>query len=897
VHSHAYQEELYMPLLVKVRSALRNLFSTGHVDADLDQEVRSHLELLTDEKIRAGFPRLEAERAARLELGGTEQVKEQVRHQRLGNWLHSVLSDCRYAVRQLRKSHGFTSVAVLTLALGIGSTTAIFSTVDGALLHPYPYRQAERLATPTVLAADQFRAWRFPARAFVDFKEHNQTFDDMFGLVYREVRLSRNKGTDEFFGGSVTPGTFESLGIPPLLGRTLSEDDFKPGAPPVFIISYSLWTTLFNRDPHVLGATYTLDGTRMTLVGIMPARFQIGGCNLWLPLDVTRDMFVPGAGIQSNEIWIVGHLKTGVSPESAAADLQVIATPFQKDDPIYFPPHFRIVVSTFNSEPVDHAFKLGLFALVGAVAVLLLIACSNVANLLLSRATTRAREFGIRSALGASRGRIVRQLFVESFALASTGCALGYLFAFCGLKVMVALIPSGTIPPEAAIALNPAALFFSLGITLFTSVACGVAPAVHAFRTDPQIALCTAGKGSSVDVRQGELCSTLVVAEVALSFVLAICSGLILRSLLALQNVNLGFNPSTVVYAEISWPEGRYDSAKVRNVLFRKVLDRLAQLPGVIAATEASSYPPHTWGWTTVVVQGQIPPQNRNTASIMCTEGYFQTLNRVLLRGTLFTREDIDLARRVVVVNQTFVRDHFGEENPIGHQVRFSDYETLVDWPHDPYFEIIGVVADAHNAGLQDAPSPEIYLPASMTSAVPGNLLIRTSTRQLSTLQQIRTEFSQLDPDIAVGETGTIATVLEHDYFSRPRFLLVTLCSFAGIALLLVAAGVFSVISYSIALQTHEIGIRMALGAQSAQVLSLVLKKGTCLILAGVAIGLVTSYFLTRILAHQVWGVSPTDPSTFAAVAVLVLLVGALACLVPARRATKIDPLVALRYE
>ena len=462
---------------------------------------------------------------------------------------------------------------------------------------------------------------------------------------------------------------------------------------------------------------------------------------------------------------------------------------------------------------------------------------------------------------------------------------------------MIALIPSGTIPLEAAIRLDPAALVFSLGVTIFTTIACGVAPAVHAFFTDPQIALSTAGKSTSVNSRQGKLRSALVVAEVALSIVLTICSGLILRSLFALQNVNLGFNPSTVLYAQISLPEGRYDSAEQKAILFRKVLERLAQLPGVIAATEASSYPPHTWGWTTVAVRGQIPPLNRNTASIMCTEGYFQALNRPLLRGALFTPMDIDSARRVVVVNQTFVRDHFGEENPIGRQVRFSDYETLVDWPRDPYFEIIGVVADGHNSGLQDSARPEIYLPASITSAVPGNLLVRTNIRQLSILQQIRIQFAQLDPNIAVGETGTIATLLQHDYFAGPRFLLVTLCSFAGIALLLVAAGVFSLISYSVALQTHEIGIRMALGARPAQVLTLVLTNGTRLILAGIAIGLVTSYFLTRILAHQVWGVSPTDPPTFAAVALLVLLVGALACYVPARRATRVDPLVALRYE
>src|SRR6516164_9043895 len=778
---------------------------------------------------------------------------------RITEWFHSLLSDCRFVHRQIRKSPVFAAVAALTLALGIGSSTAIFSVIDGTLLHPYPYKNAGRIALIRCFSADQFRAWRFPARAFVDFKERNHTFEDMFGLVYREVHFTRASDTEEVSGASVSPGTFESLGIPALFGRALIASDFKPDATPVFVLSYSLWTKFLNRNPKVLGNTYILNGVPTTLVGIMPPRFKIGfqngGGNLWLPLDITRDMYVPGAGIQSNEIWTVGHLKPGVTPESAAADLQIIASPFQTDDPIYFPPHFRIVVVTLNSYSVAGDFKLCLFALMGAVIILLLIACSNVANLLLARATTREKEFGIRSALGASRRHIIRQLLVESFALASVSCVLGCFFAICGLHVMVAMIPSGTIPPEAAITFSSSALLFSLVVTILTTVACGSAPAVHALRKDAQIALSSTGKGTGADYPQGTLRSALVVAEVALSVVLAICSGLIMRSLFALQNVNIGFNPSQVVYARILWPEGQYDSAHEKNALFRRVLERLTQLPGVFAATETSSYPPYSWGWTTVVVQGKTPPQNRNTASIMCSEGYFQTLNRSLLRGRLFTRKDIEAAAHVVVVNQGFARDRFAEENPIGHQVRFSDFETLNDWPREPYFEIIGVVADAQNTGLEGSPRPEVYLPATLTGSGPHNLMVRTTAYLPTIVQQLRTAFSDLDPNVAVGETGTIATLLQHDYFARPRFLLTTLSTFATIAILLVAAGVFSVISYAVALETREIGIRVALGARSTQILALVLKKGTRLILAGIGIGLFASYFLTRILASEVWGV------------------------------------------
>jgi predicted permease len=886
-----------VPTLAKARSFLRSLFLSRRVDTDFDQEVQSHPEMPAEENLRAGMPPKEAQRGARIELGGIEQVKGYVREQAIGNWLHSVLSDCRFALRQLRKSPAFTTVAVLTLALGIGSATVIFSVIDGALLNPYPYKNADRLATPTVFSADQFRAWRFPAAAFVDFKQRNHTFDDMFGLVYHQFRFASRQGAEEFPGGWVTPDTFESLGIAPLLGRPLITEDAKPGSSPVFLISYNLWTTLFHRNPKILGTIHTLDATRMTLVGVMPPRFQIGGVDLWLPLDITRDTFVPGAGLVSNEIWTVGHLKRGVSPETAAADLQLIAAPFQINDPIYFPPQFRIVVNTLNSQPVGRDFKLGLLALMAAVSMLLLIACTNVANLLLARATTRANEFGIRSALGASRLRLARQLLVESFSLALASCALGCLFAYLGLKAIVAVIPADTIPAEAVITLSPVALLFSLGATIFTTLICGLAPVLHALRIDTQIALTTTGKGMSAGFRHGRLRSALVIAEVALSIVLSIASGLILRTLFALQSVNLGFNPSKVVYANIAWPEGQYDSAQQKHFLFRRVLNRLTQFPGVLASTETTFFPPYTFGWTTVVITGKTPPLNRNTASIFCTEGYFQTLGLPLLRGTLFSQNDVDSVRHVVIVNQSFVRVRFGQENPIGRQVRFSDYETWPDWPRDPYFEIIGVAGNAKNSGLQDPPRPEIYLPATLTGAAGGGIMVRTAAYSPAVLQQIRTELSDVDPNIAIGESGTIATRLEHYYFARPRFLLITLCTVAAIALLLVAVGVFSVISFSVATQTRDLGIRMALGAQATQVLSLVVNQGMGLILCGILIGLFASYFLTRFLSSQIWGVSTTDPYTFATIASLSFFVGILACLIPARRASRLDPMIALRYE
>jgi putative ABC transport system permease protein len=499
--------------------------------------------------------------------------------------------------------------------------------------------------------------------------------------------------------------------------------------------------------------------------------------------------------------------------------------------------------------------------------------------------------------LGASRFRLVRQLLVESFLLALVSCALGCLFAYFGLKAIIAFIPANTIPLEAVITLSPVALLFSLSATIFTTLLCGLAPVLHVLRSDCRIALSTTGKGSVGGFRHGNLRSVLVVAEVSLAIVLLVGSGLLLRSLAALRGVNLNFSPSQVVYADISWPEGRYDDSQKKHRFLRQVLDRVSRLPGVQAGSESSFFPPYTFGWTTVAIAGKPKPENRNTASIFCSEGYFHTLNLPLLQGALFSRNDIDSARHVVIVNQSFARDRFDRDEPVGKRVRFSDYETWPDWPHDPYFEIVGVVADAKNSGLQDAPRPEIYLPASLTGAAGGGIMVRSNGNPPAVLKQIRAEILGIDPEVAISEAGTIADLLQQNYFARPRFLFITLCTFAMISLLLVAAGLFSVISYTVVMRTHEIGIRMALGAHAPQILALVLKKGMRLILCGIVIGLSASAFLTRFLASQIWGVSMTDPLTFGAITCMTLFVGILACLIPARRASRLDPLVALRYE
>jgi len=569
----------------------------------------------------------------------------------------------------------------------------------------------------------------------------------------------------------------------------------------------------------------------------------------------------------------------------------------EKTYPAWFRTNYRLVINSLTDESVGH-FKVTLFAMMAGVSMLLFIACSNVANLLLARATVREKEIVIRASMGATRGRLVRQLLVESSLLAAASCIAGCLFAFFGLKGVVAAIPPDMIPSEVVIALRPGTLLLAMGVSVVTSLFCGLAPALHAVPRDLHTGLTGNAKGTSGDFRHGKLRSCLVVAEVALSIVLLVATGLMVRTLHALEQVDTGFDPANVVYAQLSFPEGRYDSADQKRAFFRKALDRVASIPGVIASTEATSFPPYSFGWTEVAVPGKTHSEPWGTTFDMCSEGYFQTLGRHLLRGRLLSRSDVESARRVTVINQTLARAYFGNENPIGQTIKFSSFEEYAaDWPRDTYFEIIGVIADAKNHGLQDAPKPEVYFAYTLTGTGSRGIVVRTAGNSNSIVASLRREIAAVDPDVAISEAGSIESLLGRWYYAGPRFTIVILGTFAGIGLLLVLIGVFSVMAYAVSLQTHEIGIRIALGAQQKDVLCMVLKKGLALIITGTMTGFVVSVAMTRLMASQIWGVSTTDPWTFSAVAAVILAAGLTACLFPARRAAQVDPMVSLRYE
>ena len=585
--------------------------------------------------------------------------------------------------------------------------------------------------------------------------------------------------TQQLLGCWVTANTFELLSIKPLRGRQITLQDGNPDSPPVFAMSDTVWANLFDRDPKILGASLNLNGLPRTVVAIMPPRFRFGGCEVWIPTELNRSSFISGFGVQPNELLAIGRLKRNVSLQAASADLGVMAKLSEKDYPAWFRANYRIVVNSLRDESVGH-FKATLLAMVAAVFILLLIGCSNVANLLLARATVREKEIAIRASLGATRSRLIRQMLVESGLLAVASCIGGCLFAFLGLKGMIAAIPPDTIPPEVAISLRSATLELAVGVSVLTTFVCGLAPALHLVRHDLRVGLAGSAKGTSGGFQHGKLRSILVVAEVGLSIVLLTATGLMVRTLRALERVDIGFNPANVAYARLSLPEGRYDTADAKRAYFEKVLDRVAAIPGVIASTEATSFPPYSFGWTEIVVPGKPHSEPWGTTFDMCSEGFFQTLGRHLLRGRLLSRSDVELARHVTVINQTFGRNYFGDEDPIGQRIKFTTFEQwATDWPRDAYFEIIGVIADAKNTGLQDAPRPEVYFPHTVTGTGPRGIMVRTAGNANLVLASLSRAISAADSDVAISELGPMENILKSSYYAGPQFTLIILGTFA----------------------------------------------------------------------------------------------------------------------
>jgi predicted permease len=806
--------------------------------------------------------------------------------------------DLRYAARMLAKSPGFTALAAIALALGVSASSAIFSVIDNVLLNPFPYADSQHLVSIEIHdtgTSDNLGRNTFSAPEFLDFAQQNHVFDRVIGGVNGDVLYRNGEGTERFSAALVTPNTFESLAVKPLLGRGLQPSDGKPGAAPVFVLSYKTWMSQFASDPGILNNTFVLNGTPTTLVGIMPKRFAWSAADLWMPHELNRSE----TG-QPDSFWrewyFLGHLSPGISMREAQADLNVLAHQLSSAYPKDYPKNFTVETRTLADSTVGQ-FRTTLFMVLAAVALLLLIGCGNVANLLLARATTREKEFAIRSAMGASPWRVIRQLLVESLLLAACGAAFGLLLAWGGLKILVAAIPDEVIPAEAVIQMNGHVLLFTLFVAVATAIVFGLAPALHASRHDLNEPLRDSGKGVSGGFRNAGLRNAVVVLEIALSLTLLVGAGLLIRSFAALHDLKLGLQPDHILVIRLPLPEERYKTAAQVTAFFRPLLLRLKSLPGVVDATETSTLPPYGGLPGEVDIAGKTHLEKWTTTFQLISEGYFPVLRIAFLQGRAFTESDVNGARKLAVINQTFARKYFGNDNPIGQRIRIVDLEAFADPVHDPWFEVIGVVADVKNQGLQQAVNPEVWLPYTLTGSRRRGVLIRTAGDPLLMLNTVRREIWATDSNVALTMNGTLESYINSYSYAQPRFGLLLMILFAGVGLVLVTIGVYSVIAYTTARRIHEIGIRVALGAQPLDILRLIVIHGGKLALAGIAVGLAASFGLTRLMASMLFEVKPADPLTFAAVAALLLGVTLAACYIPARRAMRVDPMRALRYE
>ncbi|MGB6876716.1 MAG: ABC transporter permease [Candidatus Acidiferrales bacterium] len=914
-----------LTLLRMLVARMRGMFARRREDEEFSDEIREHLDMLTEENVRRGMPLAEAQREARIRLGGATQLRETHRELTGLPFLETLFQDVRYALRMLRKSPGFTAVAVLTLALGIGASTIGFSIFYNLMFNAFAARDASRLVVPTIHDEDAGRGepLGLSLADFEEIRKQNNVFESVVGYITWGGLVLASEGPHmyQFFVSRVTSDAFDFYGVPALLGRGIEDADGSPAAPGVFVISYDTWKQDFNGDPEVLGKNFVVDGEPRTLIGVMPPRFHAFGPNeeIWIPLDLSQA--APKGPFGHFPVFLLARLKRGVTLQTASTNLDVIEKRLAAAHAEDFPKHFRVGVKTAEDDligpqgpdagPGFHSdVKHLLYDLLAAVMMLLLIACSNVANLLLARASTRERELAVRSALGASRGRIIRQLLVESSILAIAACLVGCAFAWCGLKIIVAFLPhvlasgsalGGGIGAEAllSLGLNVPVLLFAVVISLLTVLICGLVPAVHVVLADLQPQLTGAAKtGGSA---HGRLRSALVVSEVALSIVLLVGAGLLMRTLFLLTHVNLGFNPKNVMMVVFLPPPGHAQLPPAQEfasplglAILRGILDRMKGLPGVTDVSIEDTIPGYGPG---AGPQVTVPSgaHTEEAGVISCDESFLDTLQLRLLQGRWLSSEEVQRAAHDVVVNQELARDLFGSKSPLGQQIQVKSFQPPIGARQDTDFQVVGVVADIRNAGPQKPSMPLIFLPYTVGGG--RFFLLKTTVNPLSLVRAVRDAVWSVDRDEVIGFSIPLEEFLQRNTYSNPEFGLTISGPLAGIALLLVIAGIFSVMAYNVSLRTHEIGIRMALGAQQDSILRMILLRGIQLVLVGIVVGVAASLALTRFIASQIWGISATDPLTFAGVALLLTFVALAACWIPARRAMKVDPMVALRYE
>lgn len=880
-----------------LRMRFRSFLRRDRMERELDKEFRFHLDQQTEENIARGMPPAEARSAALRMLGGVTQIQEECRDMRRTNHIEDFLQDLRYAARTFARSPGFAAVIVLTMALAIGATSAIFSVIDGVMLRALPYSQPDRLVSLFMNGGD-FPKFPLNPFDFRDFRDRARSFESLAAYTRGDVQLSGRGQPVSLTGFAITSGFFHVLGVKPLAGREFSKKDELPGSAHVAILSNRLWRSRFASRSNILGQKIVLDAVPFTVVGVMPPQFEHPGNEYHAvaygePVDVWTPFVFEGANRGSHYLNSIGRLKNGATAARAQGELDAIMTQLGRQ---YGQDQgWKVLVIHLQSEIVGRSQRM-LWVLLVAVSVVLLIACVNAANLLLARAAIRQREIALRAALGARRSRLVRQMLTESVLISLTGAVLGTVIAIGGVRALVSLLPAN-FPRASDIHVNLAMFLFALAIALATGILFGLAPAWQGSKTDLVRSLHEGGRSVAGGFRSVRLRNSLVVSEVALACLLLIGAGLLLRSFVNLLRTDPGFQPERVLTASVSLPAANYKTSGTVGRFYRELLARLASTPGVSAAGAGTDLPwtgydENAGGFT---IEGKKPARGQefHARYHVASVDYFRALGIPLQSGRFFTAHDNKDAPLALIVNQAMARRYWPGEDAAGRRITFEDHPKEKDW-----MTVVGVVGDVKDTPASDGAEPAFWWPllqepwpyTEMSVVVRGN----SGTARLAV--EIRSAVSELDPNLAVAHIRSMDAIAD-DSYSASRFTLFLIGLFALLALSLAAIGTYGVISYSTNQRSHEFGVRMALGATPRDLMAFVLSEGMKLAIAGTVIGVLCGLALGRLLGSLLYGVSASDPTTIVAACLVAVVASALACYVPACRAARNDPMNALRAD
>lgn len=875
---------------------IKAVLKRQQLDRDLVEELEFHLSMREQKLIDQGLSPAEAHRAARRGFGNASSFKESIRMQwsfpSLESWWH----DVRFSLRQVRRNPGFAALAILTLGVGIGATTAIYDVLYCGVLHPFPYVGAERTVVieshdPAQPRFDHW-LWVSPAEYF-DIREQNHVFESMIG-GFSDDKILSGKGLvpDWFTAMHVDPDTLSVMGMKPMIGRPFTPADAKPGSPPVVILANNVWRKSFGAEPRVIGQTVLLDHTPTTIVGVMPPRMKwYAGPAGWLP-------GLPSRSIKSGPLTsaVIGQLKPGVTLEQASAELSLIVQHLEATYPDSQTKGLTNKVKFLNDAIGDPQSKRTLNLLMGGVGLLLLIACVNVANLLLSRATVREKELALRMSLGAGRWRLIRQVLIETFLLGIGGALLGSLLAWFSGKGFTVVMPSYYLPSESEIRMQPLVFAFAAGMALLATLLTGLAPALLVARENLQAGLRANARGAGETRNRSRARNLLVAGEVAVSLILLIGAGMLARSFWVMTIVREAYPTANLLQVETGLPDARYKTAELRNQYHLEALRRIRSLPGITSAA---------LGWpvmgafgepVTVEVSDQDRSKQLRAGIRLAGDEFFQEWQIPILAGHPISRQELEGAKPVAVVDRTFVSMYLGGKNPIGQRIKIVPPEFFPP-VKETSFEVVGEVADTYHAVAGEMPhvEPQIYIPDT-AAGIPWDVIFtRTVPGPTGIENMILKQLAQMDPESPVKVEPSQQGF--ENWYEEPQFVLGMVGAFAFSGLSLVCIGVYSVLSYSVSQRRHEIGVRMALGAVASDVRLLVVKAGLYWVLVGEAIGVPASLLLIQIFRNRIWGFASIDPLSLLVVSSIMLISGIAACYFPARRATKVDPIVSLRCE